>query len=982
MSTEEFTLKPKEKTDILIKDTVIDLYINSLRCLQRLIFYKEPIFKENRVTIENIVNLRQIKRKKKKTVNKIENKIIFRERIEKIGLNFDNLLEFESHFESGNLQLAYISESLDEINDIDNNKNMNTNNINSCGNLNTISTINNDINTNNYNNNLNGEIKNEKKERYELFLHNDTNTSGYTQWFFFRVSNTKKNKKVNLNIMNFLRKRTKYSNGIKIWCYSRKNSEINKIGWHHTTEEVNYYQNFLYKLNKGKKDYYYTLSFNYTFEFDNDEVFFANCIPFTYTDLTRDLNFYTKNENDKYIFFDRRKLCSTIIGNTVEYFTINHTTSIYPYIISNTNANSNKNGVVLFGRQHPSETVGSWTLKGAIDFLMGESDEAKYLRDKFIFKIIPMINVDGVICGNTRTSLSGCDLNRRWSNPNILLHPEIFYSKELIIDFCKKYKIECIVDFHGHFGAFNSFFYGNHKEDNYSSCRFFPFTCAKKSKVIQFEKSKFKMPKYKRGTGRINLFKELNVENVVTLETSYFGCNSGGYVNQYFTVETLKEIGRDICNGILLFHYHSNLQMGINNDLNNYPFLEKKLENEEKIINNQFTEYLNKIKNEENEEKDLDEKNTNETIKEEEKNNNNDDKDDDDDDDNLNDNISESESDPSGDNFDENEIIKLLPPKKLKKIFKKNFKKKRNNKRQMISINHNINKNNNINIAKYNHNSNGLPEKNNNMPMLPLPKVKENKNRINNINSNNGNSKSRKNIINTFDDENYHSNKNNNNNNIGKNILSKNTLFRLNPTTPNLINNNNIKQVISLNINISTNKNKNVITCDKSTQTEEIFFSSNWRNFLGKYRILTPKIDKYEIMCQLKPIKFTSIKNSYSYTNKKEILFNNSVLPIPQTIDVSSRKNRENKILDIIKKNRYNYEDISPKRDNGNRNNSVIPFVPMHNNLMKKQGRSFDKNVNNKYNNFNLKNAVNFKKQNLINCPVVKTKNIFLKKNE
>ena len=66
MSTEEFTLKPKEKTDILIKDTVIDLYINSLRCLQRLIFYKEPIFKENRVTIENIVNLRQIKRKKKK----------------------------------------------------------------------------------------------------------------------------------------------------------------------------------------------------------------------------------------------------------------------------------------------------------------------------------------------------------------------------------------------------------------------------------------------------------------------------------------------------------------------------------------------------------------------------------------------------------------------------------------------------------------------------------------------------------------------------------------------------------------------------------------------------------------------------------------------------------------------------------------------------------------------------------------------------
>ena len=54
-------------------------------------------------------------------------------------------------------------------------------------------------------------------------------------------------KTLNLNIMNFLRKTTKYSNGIKIWVYSRKNSEINKIGWHHTTEEVKYYKNFYQK---------------------------------------------------------------------------------------------------------------------------------------------------------------------------------------------------------------------------------------------------------------------------------------------------------------------------------------------------------------------------------------------------------------------------------------------------------------------------------------------------------------------------------------------------------------------------------------------------------------------------------------------------------------------------------------------------------------------------------------------------------------
>ena len=173
----------------------------------------------------------------------------------------------------------------------------------------------------------------------------------------------------------------------------------------------------------------------------------------------------------------------------------------------------------------------------------------------------------------------------------------------MIMNFSKKFKIECIVDFHGHFGAFNSFFYGNYKEDNYTMGKYFPFSCAKKSQVIQFEKSKFRMPKYKRGTGRINLFNELNVENVFTLETSYFGCNSGRYQNKYFTSETLQEIGRDICYGILLYHYHSNTILGIENNLVDYPKLKEQVENDEKIINNQFVEYINKVKTKEETEK-------------------------------------------------------------------------------------------------------------------------------------------------------------------------------------------------------------------------------------------------------------------------------------------------------------------------------------------------------------------------------------------
>jgi murein tripeptide amidase MpaA len=42
------------------------------------------------------------------------------------------------------------------------------------------------------------------------------------------------------------------------------------------------------------------------------------------------------------------------------------------------------------------------------------SEEAREIRKQAVFKIIPMINPDGVVFGNYRTSLSGKDLNRQF----------------------------------------------------------------------------------------------------------------------------------------------------------------------------------------------------------------------------------------------------------------------------------------------------------------------------------------------------------------------------------------------------------------------------------------------------------------------------------------------------------------------------------------------------------------------------------------
>ena len=943
-----------------MKDTIIDLYINSSKMLSRLVYYKEYLEKDNnRVTVENIINLRninKIKKKKKKVYQ--DNKIIFKERLEKYGINYNSLPVFESHFESGNLQLVYIIKDLEE-------KDNNNSNINNTeDNLG----FNNYLNMNNIDNNI---------DKYELFLHNDTNTLGYTQWFFFRVSNVKKGKTINLNIMNFLRKTTKYSNGMKIWVYSRKNSEINKIGWHHTNEEVKYYKNFLFKLNRGRKDYYYTLSFNYTFKFDDDEVFFANCIPFTYTDLNRDLNYYTKNENDKYIFFERKKLCSTIIGNEVEFFTINNTSIKYPYMTSNLNE---KKGVVLFARQHPSETVGSWTIKGAIDFLMGDSDEAKYLRDNFIFKIIPMINVDGVICGNTRTSLSGCDLNRRWIDPTIILHPEIFYTKEMILNFSKKFKIECIVDFHGHFGAFNSFFYGNYHEDNYAMGKYFPFSCAKKSKTIQFEKSKFKMPKYKRGTGRINLYKEFNLENVFTLETSYFGCNSGNYQNKYFTCETLQEIGRDVCNGILLYHYHTNNILGIENNLYDYPNLKEKVENDEKIITNQFNEYINnKLKNKEESVKEI-------NKEEEEKEENVDT-------DGL-DNESDSESEPSQDNLDENEILKLMPQiKKLKKIFKKNIKKRKVNRRNLIGINL-MNNNPNNNMVTYNQKPNNqnpggimsYKSNFNNFSLAILPRVKNNSTKSKIINSSDSNFEKVKKGLGSFDED-----SSKNKEMMKMDFSAKNILVKMNPTFPNIKVQKDDKLSVKINFTLTT--------LDKETQTEEIFFKKRWTYFVGLYRIITPKLEKAGFTCQLKPLKFNTFKNSLSFINRRDNFFKNSILPPPQTNEVRNINKNPSKIINLVRQSKIHLDCLNElKGINSNnsrksgrviKNAVMLPFgaiMPIHNYFF------FDNKIKTNDNNENENNIVNKNRnssfgtnnknpnQKFVNNPLIKSQNIILRK--
>ena len=116
--------------------------------------------------------------------------------------------------------------------------------------------------------------------------------------------------------------------------------------------------------------------------------------------------------------------------------------------------------MILSSRVHPGESNASFIIEGAIKFLVSNEPEARMLRDLYVFKVIPMLNPDGVIVGNYRTSLGGFDLNRQWMNPTMKNSPEIYSMKDMMRKTMECRKIALFVDVHGHSRQKNLFMYG------------------------------------------------------------------------------------------------------------------------------------------------------------------------------------------------------------------------------------------------------------------------------------------------------------------------------------------------------------------------------------------------------------------------------------------------------------------------------------------------------------------------------------------
>lgn len=152
-------------------------------------------------------------------------------------------------------------------------------------------------------------------DEYDMYMRVDSNTRGHHQWFYFKVHNQNKVGAVRFNFVNFTKRQSLYSQGMRVNARSMLDVAEQKAklsagtpaikllneGWVKCGENISYKLSKLsrdphaYATNKSNaadpsirtrgRRKYYMLSFEYTFKRPNDETYIAYAIPYTVSKL-------------------------------------------------------------------------------------------------------------------------------------------------------------------------------------------------------------------------------------------------------------------------------------------------------------------------------------------------------------------------------------------------------------------------------------------------------------------------------------------------------------------------------------------------------------------------------------------------------------------------------------------------------------------------------------------------------------------------
>ncbi|BFZ21529.1 hypothetical protein BsWGS_24568 [Bradybaena similaris] len=388
---------------------------------------------------------------------------------------------------------------------------------------------------------------------YELLLKPDLYTARHTQWYYFRVTNSEPGLTYKLRIINLLKKDSLYNQGMRPLLYSEQDARERQRGWVRAGHHISYTRSSpgtncsLLETNTT----YYTLEWQMELPNHKDTYYLAHCYPYTFTDLKEDLELLM-NSDERSKVTQREVMCETRAGN-----------SCFLLTITNFDSRAEKKAVIITARVHPGESQSSWMMKGLLEFITGPDPAARELRNKFVFKVVPMINPDGVIVGNYRCSLVGRDLNRNYRHPRRDSFPTVWHVKNMVQQVASKYEVVLYCDLHGHSRKPNVFMYGNNTSADqavtpqdmaraFISERLFPWIMSVKSPdKFHFGSCKFQIRRCKESTGRVVMWRQLRIPNSFTMEATFSGTVLDRDNHRHFNTHDFMEMGKVLTQAVL-----------------------------------------------------------------------------------------------------------------------------------------------------------------------------------------------------------------------------------------------------------------------------------------------------------------------------------------------------------------------------------------------------------------------------------------------
>ncbi|XP_071385968.1 cytosolic carboxypeptidase-like protein 5 [Centroberyx affinis] len=267
--------------------------------------------------------------------------------------------------------------------------------------------------------------------------------NGNRSWFYFSVRGAVSGKILKINVMNMNKQSKLYSQGMAPLVRTLPG----KTHWERVRDRPTF----------EMVDNQFILSFTHRLlEVRGATTYFSFCYPFSYSEsqemlLQLDQSYpraaqLNPSSAPGSVYYHRELLCHSLDGNRVDLLTVTNCSGMQeereprlPKLFPDTNTPrphrfTGKRVFFLSSRVHPGETPSSFVFNGFLSFILRRDDpRAHALRNMFVFKLIPMLNPDGVVRGHYRTDSRGVNLNRQYLNPSPELHPSIYAAKTLLL---------------------------------------------------------------------------------------------------------------------------------------------------------------------------------------------------------------------------------------------------------------------------------------------------------------------------------------------------------------------------------------------------------------------------------------------------------------------------------------------------------------------------------------------------------------------